>query len=1102
MKQTKKWLAGLLCAVLLAGLLPMAAFAEGDDPEQSAAVSLTAGGELTTAGNYVLNSDLRLNENLTIKASVTLNLNGHTLTGNSGGPVITILNGGSLTLNDSVGTGKITGGKVITETKPYDQAGGVTVDGNSSFIMNGGSITGNDIGEEGGSGGVHIVGGSFFTMNGGSITGNTGSGLTVSTNSTATIGNGTISGNEHTVGNGCGGGAVVIDGTLIMNGGTISNNTANDGGGVYVAGSNGGKGGTFTMSGGYITNNTATSYGGGVVVCNGENAATFTMSGGSITGNTATGYGGGVVLSDGNATFTVSGAANITGNTVSGAANNVWLSSGKMITASSLTTGAKIGVTPGGNVDLSNVETVTVCTGTAETSYFSSDNTSYEVAEGSNSVVLKVKSTETDPENPDPTDGLTRAQFALMIYQHESFGLTGETKGPTFTDVGDCTAEEKNAIGVLADKGILTGTSQNTFNPGDTLTRGQAATAIYRAADSPTNGTIEVPEISDVTDSGETQWYYNAIRNLYAIGVLDTSDISDSKFNPNNSIDTETLNKWLGKYDTYKNSGGTTDPDDPKLPDGVPTRAEFAEIIQKHTAFGLAGLTGASTFSDVTVENCTAEQINAIGVLANKNILNGTQDGIFAPKDGVNRSMAAVAIWRAAGSPKLGAAGNLPFKDITADSWYYDAVSNLYAMGVVKAEDAVGENFAIEQYITKTELQTWLSRYDTYKNPGGTTDPGTDPNPNPGGGGGVYVPPSSTTTTTTTNPDGSTTTTTTDHSTGIVTEVTKNPDGSTTTTVKKPDGTCTETIENPGGSELVKETRPDGSSETKITTPDGSTGTTTVDKDGQVTADVELKLPDLNMGEEANPVAPVPELPVTTDREKAPVVTIGLPGDITIRVEIPVKDVTPGTVAVMVNADGSETVVKTSLTTESGVTVTVSDGATVKIMDNSKQFSDVPEDHWASGAVDFASSRELLNGTSATEAAFSPEADMTRAMLMTVLARFDGVDTEGGSVWYERGMEWAKASGVSDGTAPNSSITREQMVVMMYRYAGSPAASGSLDGFTDANEVSDYALDAMRWAVGTGIIGGMGGGVLSPGGNATRAQVAAVLTRYVQNLAK
>ena len=122
---------------------------------------------------------------------------------------------------------------------------------------------------------------------------------------------------------------------------------------------------------------------------------------------------------------------------------------------------------------------------------------------------------------------------------------------------------------------------------------------------------------------------------------------------------------------------------------------------------------------------------------------------------------------------------------------------------------------------------------------------------------------------------------------------------------------------------------------------------------------------------------------------------------------------------------------------------------------------------------------------------------MNRAMLMTVLARLDGKDTSGGSIWYEKGMDWAKANGVSDGTNPENVITREQLAAMMYRYAGSPATSESLDGFTDNSAVSDYAADAMRWAVEQGIISGMGDGTLAPQGDATRAQVAAMLTNFI-----
>lgn len=157
-------------------------------------------------------------------------------------------------------------------------------------------------------------------------------------------------------------------------------------------------------------------------------------------------------------------------------------------------------------------------------------------------------------------------------------------------------------------------------------------------------------------------------------------------------------------------------------------------------------------------------------------------------------------------------------------------------------------------------------------------------------------------------------------------------------------------------------------------------------------------------------------------------------------------------------------------------------------------FSDVHgANHWAVGAVEFAVEHGLFNGVSATE--FAPDHPMTRGMLMTVLARMGGQDTSGGSVWYEKGMEWTKAQGISDGTNPNGHVTREQLAAMLYRYAGAPAPTGELSQFPDAAAVSAYAVDAMRWAVGNGLINGMDG-QLQPGGNATRAQVAAILMRY------
>ena len=163
--------------------------------------------------------------------------------------------------------------------------------------------------------------------------------------------------------------------------------------------------------------------------------------------------------------------------------------------------------------------------------------------------------------------------------------------------------------------------------------------------------------------------------------------------------------------------------------------------------------------------------------------------------------------------------------------------------------------------------------------------------------------------------------------------------------------------------------------------------------------------------------------------------------------------------------------------------------------DTSKSFVDVASSAWYADAVKYVTDKGLMNGTDDNQ--FSPNTSTTRGMLMTVLARYAGEDTTGGATWYEKGMEWAKAKGVSDGTNPNADITREQLVTMMYRYAGSPKADGKLDSFSDAASVSTYAADAMQWAVANGIVNGSNG-KLNPQNNATRAEVAAILMRFCE----
>lgn len=123
-------------------------------------------------------------------------------------------------------------------------------------------------------------------------------------------------------------------------------------------------------------------------------------------------------------------------------------------------------------------------------------------------------------------------------------------------------------------------------------------------------------------------------------------------------------------------------------------------------------------------------------------------------------------------------------------------------------------------------------------------------------------------------------------------------------------------------------------------------------------------------------------------------------------------------------------------------------------------------------------------------------------MIVTVLARLDGVDTTAGSTWYEAGVQWAVSSGISDGSGLDQNLTREQLATMLYRYAQykgydvSVGENTNILSYSDVSSVSEYAMEAMQWACGAGIIGGKDG-LLDPAGNATRAEVATMLMRFV-----
>ena len=189
------------------------------------------------------------------------------------------------------------------------------------------------------------------------------------------------------------------------------------------------------------------------------------------------------------------------------------------------------------------------------------------------------------------------------------------------------------------------------------------------------------------------------------------------------------------------------------------------------------------------------------------------------------------------------------------------------------------------------------------------------------------------------------------------------------------------------------------------------------------------------------------------------------------------------------------------------------------------EFRDLGGTEWAVDAICEVTDAGYFTGTSDTT--FEPSLDMSRAMIFTVIARMAGVDTNAGSEWYEAGMQWAMEQGITDGSSPFASISREQMVTMLYRYAtgdsdlketesvnsseekagaesaGDETDSGPTDlslltGFPDVDSLSEWAQKAMVWAVANGIITGDDQGLLNPQGQATRAQVAVIISRFVK----
>ena len=159
-------------------------------------------------------------------------------------------------------------------------------------------------------------------------------------------------------------------------------------------------------------------------------------------------------------------------------------------------------------------------------------------------------------------------------------------------------------------------------------------------------------------------------------------------------------------------------------------------------------------------------------------------------------------------------------------------------------------------------------------------------------------------------------------------------------------------------------------------------------------------------------------------------------------------------------------------------------------------FYDVTARDWYYSAVKYVYEKGLMDGVDV--GVFAPNDTLTRAMVWTIIARAEGVDTTGGATWYAKAQEWVTAKGISDGENPSAAITRQELVTMLYRLAGEPAVSGTITA-PDASSVSTWAQSAMTWAMNIGLVEGDENGAVTPTAIATRAQAAALIMRYLES---
>lgn len=1122
----------------------------GDPEEQPYQCVLSNGGTYYLDSNLVLKGPSALNKVgcIYIDSDVTLCLNGHTITIIDDRDAFDIRksmesNPPTLTLTDCKNSGQITHGTTTGGTKYLGN--GVSLHQSCNFIMYGGSITGNTT--TGGenitwrSGGVWVRDNSTFTMYGGSITGNhnsDGGGVWVENTGSFTMYGGSITGNSVS---GSGGGVFVAaydgtQGSFAMYGGSITGNNAASSfgsGGVCVYG-------TMTVSGSVrITDNVNRGSKGDNGIYTDGTASNVRLVGrttitidGPLTESSRIGVSlysnriftsgwsknmsdktfssyfaaddssSTVALEDGELKLsnphthswtyalstTTTGSATITATCKNCAENNNTDFHGGSVTiaapeADALTydsspKAAAVAVSndwPGASAD--NIH-ITYKQGETALSDAPTDAGTYTagitVGEGGGAVTASVEYTIAPKELADPTVEIASGS----VYD-------GNAKTPNVTVKDGENTIDPSEYAVSYDNNVNAGENTATVTitdnaNGNYTVSGSAKFSIAKADSACTAPT----PITALTYTGEAQ-------PLISAGFATDGTMMYSLRKDGDYSETIPTGENAGEYTVWYKVAGDGNHSDTtpasvsvtiakakvEIPAADPTQFTYSGGDRTYTlaASGLYTVGGNVRKSAGTYTVTVTLEDTANYVWSNNTDAAKTFDFVIA-KAPVTVTVKDKSVYVGSTAPDLSkpeldkdyTVSGLIGEDklTTAPMLKYTAAPDMNKTGETKifAEGAeAGENYEITYVDGKLTVTSRPS-----SGGGGSSSSG-------GGGGSSSSDKLSAST--------------------CKTETTTNPDGSVTKTETKSDGTVTETTTNKDGSTTKTETKPDGSSKTEVKDASGSTGTVKTDKNGQTTAETTLgskAVEDAKKNGEAVK-APV-EVEASRDSNTAPTVKVELPKNAgETEVEIPVSNVKPGTVAVLVHPDGTEEIVKNSLPTEDSIRLTMDGSATVKIMDNSKDFIDTRA-HWAKDAIDFVSARGLVNGISDT--IYAPNNSTTRAQLWTILARQNDADLTGGSSWYEKAQNWAKDKGVSDGANPNGIINRAQIVTMLWRAIGQPAAASGAS-FADVPADSYYA-QAVAWAIENGITAGVGNGKFDPDAACTRGQIATFLYRYMK----